>query len=167
LIIEAISLLNNELQIVWNHIGGGPLLEEYKELAQNKFSGKTNIQYVFYGYISHAGVLKFLDENRHDLFILLSEFEGLPVSVMETMSYGIPAIATNVGGVPEIVFDNVNGFLLPPDPSVEEVVEKILYYINLPQEKKEELHRNAYKTWGEKYNAEINYSNFIKEIQGL
>ena len=52
-----------------------------------------------------------------DVFVLASEIEGLPLVVLEAMSQGVPVVATDVGGMPEAVIDDVTGFLLPPrDP---------------------------------------------------
>lgn len=52
-----------------------------------------------------------------DLFILGSDYEGLPVAVMEAMAAGLPIVATAVGGVPEAVTDGESGLLVPPrDP---------------------------------------------------
>ena len=45
----------------------------------------------------------------------VSESEGIPVSIMEASSFGIPVIATNVGGVGEIVENGYNGLLLNKD----------------------------------------------------
>lgn len=53
-----------------------------------------------------------------DVFVLASEIEGLPLVVLEAMSQGVPVVATDVGGMPEAVIDNVTGFLVPPrDPA--------------------------------------------------
>ena len=49
-----------------------------------------------------------------DVFVLTSEIEGLPLVVLEAMSQGVPVVATDVGGMPEAVIDDVTGFLLPP-----------------------------------------------------
>ena len=49
---------------------------------------------------------------RAKVFVLTSHYEGLPLAIIEAMSQGLPIIATNVGGVNEIVLDGENGFLL-------------------------------------------------------
>lgn len=49
-----------------------------------------------------------------DVFILPSYYEGLPISILEAMSYGMPIISTPVGGIPEVVKDGDNGFLVTP-----------------------------------------------------
>jgi glycosyltransferase involved in cell wall biosynthesis len=48
------------------------------------------------------------------IFVLSSQFEGLPISMIEAMSKGLPIVATNVGGIPELVQDGVNGCLFEP-----------------------------------------------------
>ncbi len=51
-------------------------------------------------------------------FVLTTHYEGLPLAIIEAMCAGLPILATDVGGVNELVQDGVNGYLLPPkDPA--------------------------------------------------
>jgi len=49
-----------------------------------------------------------------DLFALASEWEGMPISIIEAMAAGLPVAATTAGGVPELVEHEVTGLLVPP-----------------------------------------------------
>lgn len=75
----------------------------------------------FIGNIPNAGMYcKF-----GDLFLLTSNYEGLPMVIIEAMSQGLPVVSSDVGGVFEIVKNDINGFVLPN--KVEAFVEKIKY----------------------------------------
>ena len=60
-----------------------------------------------------------------DLFILPSNYEGLPIVIIEAMSYGLPIIASDVGGIKEIVRNDINGYVL--DNNVDSFADKISY----------------------------------------
>lgn len=66
------------------------------------------------------------------IYVLPSYFEGLPISVLEAMSYGIPVISTPVGGIPEAVEDGKSGFLIQPGDT-KALAEKISYLIRNPR----------------------------------
>lgn len=52
--------------------------------------------------------------NGADVYVLPSYKEGLPISILEAMSYSLPVISTRVGGIPEIIMNGKNGLLINP-----------------------------------------------------
>ena len=74
--------------------------------------------------------------NEVRCFINVSSSEGIPVSIMEVMSFGIPVIGTNVGGVSELV-NQENGHLLSANPAAQEIVSVIEKFQQLSNEDKE------------------------------
>ena len=80
------------------------------------------------------------------------------------MSFGIPCIATDVGGTKEIVTDGYNGRLLRSDFNNADFVEAINWYLKMDKDTVYNLRKNVYSFWEGKYNAETNYSEFVKEL---
>jgi glycosyltransferase involved in cell wall biosynthesis len=87
-------------KVLWTHIGDGPDKDKINTLSRDL---PGNIQTVFSGRMENAMVLDFYCHNPVDLFVNVSSSEGVPVSVMEALSFGIEPVVTEVGGVPELV----------------------------------------------------------------
>lgn len=86
-----------------------------------------------------------------DLFMLSSDYEGLPMVILEAMSCGKPTVASNVGGISEIVVNNYNGFTVNNDP--KEFSEKINYILTNPKVK-EQFSHNSLELYKEKFTIE-------------
>lgn len=154
-IIDTLAELDEEIE--WTHFGAGDNFNSIKKYASKL---PSNIKYQFKGQVGNQELMKEYQKGRYNLFVNLSESEGVPVSIMEAMSFGIPCIATDVGGTREIVINSINGFLVPADFSntvVSNLIKTIMY---MSDTKYEELCSNARKTWNEKYNANKNYTMF-------
>ncbi|MCB0539522.1 MAG: glycosyltransferase [Chitinophagales bacterium] len=161
LLAEAFLLINNT-DIEWHHFGDGNQKKELLKIMEN------DTRFHFHGHLDNSAIKTWLLENNHNtLLVNTSTTEGIPVSMMEAMSFGTPCIGTNVGGVSEIIEDGVNGFLLSPNPTLQEIVEVIVKYQVLPIKEKKIFRQNAYNTWQEKYNAKTNYTKFIQSILNL
>lgn len=80
-----------------------------------------------------------------DAFCLSSNYEGLPISLLEALSCGLTPICTPVGGIPDVINDNVNGYL-SNDLSVDSYVNAICRFISAPIEKRKliEFYKDHY-----------------------
>jgi len=158
LIIDFIKSLSVHIKIKWVHFGDGILKEKLLKLAEESL---TNVDYNFMGIVPNEEILNFYHVNFVDLFINFSDSEGIPVSIMEAQSAGIPVLATNVGGTSEIV-NNENGFLVEKDFNLKEVVSIIQKYLSSTDEVKKQKRKASYENWKQNYNAETNYKEFVK-----
>ena len=129
--VEQINkLYSGSLQL--NMVGDGPLLSEAQAYVT---SHKLENDVHFLG--SRTDVDDIL--NKNDIFCLISNYEGLPISIIEAMRAGMPIIASDVGGVNELVQDEVNGFLIPRG-NISELVDKLKYILE---------HKKLIKSMGE------------------
>lgn len=98
LIAEVVAALPGRVE--WSHIGDGPGLPLLKEQIK-KLGIEDRVQFV--GRLSNLEVYEYFQDHPVDVFINLSESEGVPVSIMEALAHGVPCVATDVGGSAEIV----------------------------------------------------------------
>ena len=144
LIADALKKIKDQ-QIQWTHLGDG---EEMKLLKYKTKDLPENIKVNLVGWVNSEEVLNFYVNSEADLFLNVSTTEGVPVSVMEAMSAGIPVLATNVGGTSELV-NTTNGVLLPADLNAEELCKAIQSFIELPDPVKIIKREAAYQTYAE------------------
>jgi len=166
LIIRALSFVEN-LEIDWTHFGDGTEQASIRVLASQLLDSKDNIEYHFPGRIPNWKVLEYYSDHTVDLFITLSRYDGIPVSIMEAMSFGIPALATDVGGVSEIVINGKTGFLLDQEVNPKDVAEVIETVAEMDAEQYDAMRAEAKNMWGTFYSADINYPEFCKKVLSL
>ena len=114
LVPEVLSLLDRPVR--WVHLGDGPERHRVEEAAA--LDGALRWELV--GQLDNREVLSFYERHHVDALLSLSLSEGLPVSMMEAQSYGIPVVACTVQGVPEIVNEDT-GILVSPEATVGRV----------------------------------------------
>lgn len=98
LVIKAIGLLDFKDKVILNIVGDGIFKDELIELAAEEGLSENVI---FHGKLSRNQVFDIM--KRCDLFIMPSRTEGLPRALIEAMATGLPAIGSNVGGIPELL----------------------------------------------------------------
>lgn len=153
------SLMQSKTKINWVHFGDGIMRDNLEEKIK---ALPSNVSFTFMGAVKNNELMNWYANNHVDLFVNFSSSEGIPVSIMEAMSFGIPVIATDVGGTSEIVVDGVNGFLLNPDCTDCELLKKIN---EVTADKNfNQLGKNAREYWLTNYYSKTNYTHFYNMI---
>ncbi|MCB9046936.1 MAG: glycosyltransferase [Chitinophagales bacterium] len=148
IMIQALKML--DIPVQWSHLGDGLLKEELKELVN---SLGLQDKFIFLGQVNSSQVLSYYKENTIDLFINVSKSEGVPFSIMEAFSVGIPVIATDAGGTKEIVDDEV-GELLPNEVTPEILAASINRFYLHEGQIKNKKRTTAYARYREMCDAE-------------
>ena len=165
LIVEALAQIT-EFPVCWQHFGDGSSMEAVKQ-KENQILTKENITYKLHGFVPNAEYIERLGLMNADLFITTSSTEGgVPVSISEAASFGMPVIATAVGGIPEIVSEE-NGTLLGESPAACEVAQAIKDFYSLPLKEKQAKGENSYKKWEQNFNSQTNSEKFINILKHL
>ncbi len=163
---EALALLEGKgMTIEWIHIGGGSKLKDIMTQATTTLG---DIKFSFLGDMPNKQVMQLYRIKPFDLFINISSSEGLPVSIMEAISFGMPVIATDVGGTSEIVKDGVTGFLLHESFSNDELSDAIVYFYHLKYDTPEKYlncRTGCRLFWESNFLSANNYSELFKYIQ--
>jgi len=149
--------------VQWDHYGDGPLRDALERQARAQLPDR--VRWTFHGQVPNATVRGRYRAAPVDVLVNTSSSEGVPVTIMEAQSYGIPAAATAVGGTPEIV-DPANGCLLSPGPTPAEVADALLAL--RPGAPGTDDRRLASKaSWRARYRAEANYPAFAATLADL
>jgi len=166
LVVDAIAHLlvaKPSLSIRWIHIGDGGLFEELRAYAGSKLGG-GRVEVVFTGYLAQEDVMKLYRVQKFDVFVNVSSSEGIPVSLMEASSVGIPMVATDVGGNGEIVNES-NGILIPADPDVATIAEALARFRD--RASAAAYRARARSDWQAKYSAAHNYPQFGRSLADI
>lgn len=148
-------------KISYTHIGDGPLRGKIEELCA---AAPANLDIVVKGALHNREVHEILGSSHFDAIILLSHSEGgCPVALCEAISYGIPAIVSDVGGIPEI-FEDGGGVVLRDSeinpPAFEEA-------IRIVKQNSSELGRQAREIWEKEFEASLLRKKFADTVAGF
>lgn len=161
--VEKILLLLGDLsislnkKISWIHVGIENKAFMKKYLKKLNSYGKLSL--ILPGAVPNNEISNIYKNYEPDFFINLSSTEGVPVSIMEALSFGIPVIATDVGGTSEITNDSV-GAIIDSDIDFNCTINEI----NRVLENRNKLSENAYQQWQALCNDEKNYIKFYNHL---
>ncbi|SBT08504.1 putative Glycosyltransferase [Candidatus Accumulibacter aalborgensis] len=158
--VQSFSRLAPLTRVKWTHFGDGLLFEDLKRQVSE--IDLQNLAIDLRGGQLNAVVKQFYEQTPVDLFINLSESEGIPVSFMEAMSFSVPVLATNVGGVGEIL-DPSCGYLLTGAITADQVAARIHEIATDPVQLRA-LSARALAVWKDKYSADTTYRSFCDNL---
>jgi colanic acid/amylovoran biosynthesis glycosyltransferase len=137
------TLKQSGVDFTYDLVGHGPELSRLKTLIEVLDLGS---QVTLHGQRSQNEVAKALSDS--DIFLLPSRAEASPVCVLEALASELPVIATDVGGMSELIDDGVNGFIVNPN-NEKEYAQKIADLAHNAQKRR--LMGQLGRQWVEKY----------------
>lgn len=149
--------------IEWTHFGAGPTLPAVQAALRE---APANLKSHLAGQVANEAVLAHYRNQPVDAFVLLSDGEGLPVSIQEALAYGIPVVATNVGGVAEAVGSD-NGALVPADASSARVADAMQALLLAPERERAARREAAWQRWARDFDARRNHAELAARLAAL
>jgi len=142
-------------------IGSGEALPIFRQYCTDH--NITNVSYT--GFLSKAHVFRALRDA--DISILPSLWpEPFGKSIIESFSAGLPVIASDIGGIPEIIKHNKNGFLFKSGD--ERALKKTIHhFFSLPDKKINVLRQEAFATWEKCFSPELYYQRIMKVYHSI
>jgi N-acetyl-alpha-D-glucosaminyl L-malate synthase BshA len=157
-ILRAFNLIKSKIKVKLIIVGSGP---ERKKLINLVKRLKLDKKVFFVGSLKR--VERYFEIS--DLFVMASENEGMPMSILEAMAMEVPVVSTKVGGIPEQIEDGINGLLVEKEET-KELSEAMLKVLS-----NNELARRMTKKGLEKFNECFteqksikSYENYYKEV---
>lgn len=149
-----------DFPVRWVHFGGDGDASEFVNKAIRELPKYAKVE--LRGHTANELIRQFYVQETVHLFVAISEVEGIPVSIMEAISAGIPVLASNVYGVPEIA-NAETGFCVPFETPIAELAEMITSF-SKDEGKQLELRASARKFYQREFSAEVNYRAFCEEL---
>jgi glycosyltransferase involved in cell wall biosynthesis len=151
-------LAQQSIDITWHHFGSGSEMPKIKSIVEGF---PENIKAILHGHCQNAEILEFYLRNHIDAFVSVSSSEGVPVTIMEATSFGLPVIATDAGGTTEIIYHR-GSVVLPIEfdlniftAAIENIKKISKSYV---------LRKEIRNYWDEMASADKNFKYFIYNI---
>ncbi|MBP8959286.1 MAG: glycosyltransferase [Bacteroidales bacterium] len=157
----AMALKHLSIKAEWIHFGDGKYRKKVESLASKL---PVNVSYKLPGAVSHDELINYFRNTMIDVLVNVSSSEGVPVSIMEALSFGIPVIATDAGGTAEIVSEK-NGIIIPLNFEPAYLAKKIEELVG--NDNYLEYRSAARQTWEEKCRADKLFPEFVEYLSSL
>ena len=161
--VKGVHYLLRAMQIVCKVLPDAKLIlvgdgedRENLEYLTNSLGIRESVN--FAGRIPHEKIPDYLDQA--DIFVLPSLSEGLPIVILEAMACGLPIVATRVGGIPDIIEEDVNGYLVE-SRDFQGLADKIIFLLENQPLKHRISKNNRIKV------QEYDWKNVIKQLEGI
>jgi glycosyltransferase involved in cell wall biosynthesis len=149
-ILESLQEIPLDSALTWIHFGGGVLEDDLRQRSAR--IDRPGLSIEIRGATPHPQIMEFYRTHQISAFVNVSASEGLPVSIMEAISYGIPVVATDVGGTSEIVGGDLKtGELIPAGFTAKELTDALARVITAAPQT-----YDPRATWARDYNATVN-----------
>lgn len=153
---DVLAQIPTHLKTKWIHIGDG----QEKESILSKTSILSNhITVELKGNMTNQEVIQFYAQNYFDLFMNISSTEGLPVSMMEAQSYGIPILACSINGIPEIVNEDT-GVLIPKNSDINQIANALLKTMKMQFDRSKIINH-----FSSHFDRTKNYNHFVSLLK--
>ncbi|MDO5722731.1 MAG: glycosyltransferase [Actinomycetaceae bacterium] len=159
------TLISRGRQVHWNHIGDSvsPAVSLPQVVDKLGISDRVSLL----GRVPTQQVRSTMQEADSHIFINLSSSEGVPVTIMEALSLGLPVVATNVGGTGELVRGGEEGTLVELQSNAERVADALEAIFEMPQQDFQALSARAFDRWLSFANSQVNYADFARNLRAL
>jgi len=147
-VLRSIPKITEKNEDIIFYFIGDPNLPKIKKIVDER---KLNKYIKFMGYVDEDLKIEILTSS--DIYILPSHAEGLPISILEAMSAGLAIVSTNVGAIPEVIENGVNGYLINKGDYVA-LADKISILLNDKNHLNNISYNNTEKI---KNNYDLNY----------
>lgn len=160
LLLEAVRRLKSEqLRVELEFVGDGELRAELeRRIAEMGLGTQARVL----GWMNSAAVFERLRTAR--ALVLPSFAEGLPVVIMEALALGRPVITTAIAGIPELVADGVNGWLVPAG-SVERLTDALRAALTTPVDRLTAMGAAGRNAVAERHNQRVEAGKLLKLMQ--
>lgn len=162
---KAIATAYPLTHINWIHVGDGPMMQSLKKVIDTT-ELPSNLTVDLRGAVDNDAVQDIYISEKIDWCMLLSDSEGgCPIALCEALSYAVPVVATEVGGIPEIITPEV-GITVPAGSPPEAIVGEMQPYLNHRQFYME-LKSESLKRWENMFRADTLRRDFARELSGI